>query len=434
MPEGAGESQELQIEAESNLSEMNRLLDKDDADHPEPTPKEKETPAPKDRKVRGEESVDDLELSLDDEEEPEPRLVDEDEDEDQLEQEEEPEEEQELRDSLKPQLLKDLEKEYPDILKKHKPLRNAIIRHEQFSQLFVDPRQAQEAVQLNEDYRGFENEILNGDPAKVIRSIQQTSEKGYKRFISGVLPALYDLDRATYSEVVFPVFANLLRKARVNGEASGNENLVRSTKHICSLIWPELKGGIPNFDSKRVEADPEIDSRAKEVEERERRYEMRVRTDFIGGIKGNNEKLLKKRIEKGLDPDNTLNSFLKASIIDKTMKDVQELMDEDVHFNRTMDHLLERGRRSGYSNEYKTRMIGTFIGRATQLIGPIRRRYFNQALGRVEKTKEGKAPPMRRPVGEAPSGGGKKIRSSEIDWASTSDLDIMNRTPKLKRK
>jgi len=126
-----------------------------------------------------------------------------------------------------------------------------------------------------------------------------------------------------------------------------------------------------------------------------------------------------------LDPNDALTPFLKASVVDKTIRDVQELMDEDSRFNRAMDNLFDKARRGGYSNEFKTRMIGTFLGRATQLIGPIRKRYLRQALGKTDK---GTKPPMRRSVGEGSAGakGGGEVRASEIDFATSSDMDILD--------
>ncbi len=145
------------------------------------------------------------------------------------------------------------------------------------------------------------------------------------------------------------------------------------------------------------------------------------------------EKLLRKRVDKGLDPNDALTAFLKASVIDKTMRDVQELMDEDSRFNRAMDGLLDKARRGGYKNEFKTRMIGTFLGRATQLIGPIRKRYLRQALGKIDK---GTKPPMRRQVGEGSAGakGGGEINASQIDFSQSSDMEILDGKATRKKK
>jgi hypothetical protein len=217
----------------------------------------------------------------------------------------------------------------------------------------------------------------------------------------------------------------LLGRARAIGESRGDQNLVHSVKHIAALIWPELKGNVPEIKKSVPVVDERLLERERQQQDREAKFEMRIRKEFVGGVKTIGEKLLRRKIERGLDPNNALTSFLKASIVDKTMKDIQDLLDEDTRFGRSMEALLVRAQRAGYSGEFKTRMIGTFLGRATQLIGPTRKRYLQQALG---KGSGGGTPAMRRQVGEAgaPGRSTTSIKAAEIDWEQSSDLDIIS--------
>ncbi|KKN65758.1 hypothetical protein LCGC14_0478030 [marine sediment metagenome] len=331
--------------------------------------------------------------------------------------------ESEFRAEGEPPLLREINKKFPKILKEIKPLRGVLFRENAYSQVFVDPQEATQAAQSLDDYREFERELMGGSTEKVLSAIKSTNADGFKRFVSTVLPVLQTLDAGLYSEVATPVVAAMLQRVAQTGKATGNKNLENSAKHIAGLIWPNLKGEVPETPRAPV-VDEAAVARDKAQDEREQTFELRVRKDFVGGVKGMSEKLLRKRVDKGLDPNDALSPFLKASVVDKTIRDVQELMDEDTRFNRAMDNLFDKARRGGYSNEFKTRMIGTFLGRATQLIGPIRKRYLRQALG---KSDGGKKPPMRRQVGEgAGTKGGAEVDASKIDFSLSSDMDILS--------
>ena len=338
----------------------------------------------------------------------------------------------EFREGIEPPLFRALMKESPDLFKKHKELRPILFREHAFTQIFPDPRDAAAALQAVDDTRELEDEILRGHPGKVLDAIKRTDERGYRRFMNGLLPALAESDASVYAEVTQPVLSNILRRAQRIGEARGDQNLVRSVKHLAALIWPEQRGEVPAAIKPPV-VDEETEARRHEIETREARYEMRVRRDFVGSVKSLGEKTLRRRIEKGLDPNKALSPFLKSSVINETMKEIQELMNEDLRFGRSMESLLARASRTGYPNEYKTRMIGTYLGRATQLIGPIRKRLLQQALG---KSGGGGKPPLRREVGEGSAGGRAPVslKGSEIDWERTSDLDIISGKAKKRGK
>lgn len=344
-------------------------------------------------------------------------------------------EEEELEASEQPQLLRDIEKKYPKLFKEFKPLRNVILRDSAFSQVFGSPREAAETAQLTEDYREFENELLSGNNEKVLTAIKATNVEGYKRFVTRFLPALQELDQNLYVEVTVPVLADVLSRAGQTGAARGDKNLVNSVKHIASLIWPSLKGEVP--DVPKVEkTSPELEERERKIAEREHRAELRDSTAFVSGVKDTCNRLLRKRIEKGLDPNNVLTAFLKNSVVEKAMKEVQELLNEDERFNSVMQRTFERARRGSYSNEYRTRMVGTFIGRASPLIGPIRKRLLNAALGKSDGGDGSGKLPVRRAVGEGSASGGRQtqLRAGDIDFSRSSDLDILSgkATPRKK--
>ena len=420
MPDTVTDSDDLAADAGDALGEMNNLLDedkaKDDVDDLLDD-KKKETDVDLSQGTGDDDEDDDK--KKDDKEEEEDEEEDEFLDED---------EEAELKASGEPQLVKEIEKKYPKLFKEFKSLRHTILRDGAFSQVFTTPREAAESAQLNEDYREFEQEILAGNNTKVLKAIADTSGEGYKRFVTSFLPSLQETDQNLYTQVTYPVVADVLRRVYETGVARGDKNLVNSSQHIASLIWPSHKGKIPELTTGPEKKNPELEERERRLQEKEKQLEQRDTQAFVGSIKGTSHRVLRKSIEKGLDPNNALSPFLKNSVVEKTMTEVQEMLNEDQRFNLVMQRTFDRARRSGFTNEYKTRMVGTFIGRAKQLIGPIRRRYLLAALGKAEKGEGSDKPPVRRAVGEGSAAGGRErtMKAAEIDFESSSDLDILS--------
>jgi len=416
------DSDDLAADAGDALSDMNKLLDEGGEGGESKEDEVKDT------------NVDDL-LSIGDEKKEEEVEKEEKEEEaDDLE--DEGDEEAELQATGESQLIKDVEKKYPKLFKEFKPLRSAVLRDGAFSQVFGTPREAAESAQLNEDFREFEHEILAGNNEKVLKAIKDTNADGYARFVSGFLPALQQQDEKAYTAVTSPVIADVLRRVAETGIARNDKNLVHSAKHIASLIWPSHKGQIPEFETAPDKRSPELEERERRLIEKERVLEQRDTNAFVGSVKGTSERLLRKRIEKGLDPNKVLSPFLKNSVVEKTMKEVQELMNEDPRFNLVMQRTFDRARRSGLSSEYRTRMVGTFIGRANQLIGPIRRRLLMAALGKVDRSEGEERPPVRRAVGEGSAAGGRErsLKASDIDFSRSSDMDILSGRAKPREK
>lgn len=416
------DSEDLAADAGNTLSDMNELLDDKGAEGKTEDVAEDEADVS---------DLDDLDVGDQGEEKEEPEDKDEEE-EDEL----ETEEEAELQASGESQLIKDIEKKYPKLFKEFKPLRSAVLRDGAFSQVFGTPREAAESAQLNEDFRVFEHEILSGNNEKVLKAIKDTNAEGYDRFVANFLPALQQQDEKAYTKVTLPIVADVLRRVAETGIARNDKNLVHSAKHIASLIWPSHKGAIPEFDTTPDKKSPELEERERRLVEKERALEHRDMSAFVGNVKGTSERLLRRRIEKGLDPNKVLTTFLRNSVIEKTMGEVQELLNEDQRFNLVMQKTFDRARRSGFSSEYRTRMVGTFIGRANQLIGPIRRRLLMAALGKADRNEGGERPPVRRAIGEGSASGGREraIKASDIDFGRSSDLDILSGRAKSREK
>lgn len=350
------------------------------------------------------------------------------------------EERDELAEAESPRLLKQLNAKYPKLLKEFPVLKDALAREQEFSEVFVTPEDAVQTYETMQHYRQFEEALYGEEPEFAIEVMRDTNVEGFNRFADSFLPTLAQLDSNAYSRIVSPAISQTLRKALAFGQAHQNQNLINAVAHIAATLWPEGKGKLPDAPQPRRMSDEER-IRTERLDERERQLNRQDEGRFINVVRTTTNRNLIQMVTKGLDPKNTLLPFLRDTVVEKTVAEIKHVLDVDESFGRAMHHLMQKARRSGYSDEFKTRMTGTYLARVKSLIGPVRQKYLNQALGVRTKTTtgangDGKIP-LRRSLGQAPPGsrtGGRAVRSSEIDFSRTSDLDILSGKASLKKR
>ncbi len=442
------EVSDLVNESGSNLELLNNLIDKKD-------------------EVVEEKPVDDTDVSETSEEDKQQNVDEPDVDEEvdqeleneeqsPIEEEEESEEEEALEDieeetdkrtSLEPPLFRELQKKNPELFKSPlgKQLRSALFREHKFSQVFTSIDEATEAAERVEDFQDFESSIMEGDATRFVGALGSTSKEALAKFVDNLLPALYQGDQKIYAKVTSKVITNALALAKKqgqtaikNGDTKRGTNLVNSVNHIANLIWPSLGGNLPEFPEDKET--PEIEAKKQELEEKERRFYQQAGDEFRKSVKSISIKLARKKILTGLDPNNSMPDFVKDSIVDKTLREIGELMDNDPQHAMAMQRLWSKAFKQGFPKELQAKLIRTYLSRASQLIGSTRRKYLAQATGKASTVPGGdkNKPPLRKPVGQSTSSGRQKAGgvpdSKEIDWSKTSTKDALAGKFTLKKR
>ncbi len=442
------EVQDLAKESGSNLDIMNNLLDKGgevDGDASVDGPEgggEEEDPADEPEALPAEEEI---EQELEHEEEPPAEEEEEVEEEEAL---DELEDEAGKKTSAEPPLFRELQKKNPELFKGPlgKQLRTSLFREHRFSQVFGSIEEATDAAARVEDFQEFEGSILEGDAKRFVGALAATNKQSLHKFVDNLLPALYEGDKDVYSKVTSKVLVNALGLAKQQGMAAikggddkRGKNLVNSVHQLANLIWPSLGGNLPEFPEEKE--NPEVSNKLKELEERERQFLQKAGGEFQKSVKGVSIKLARKKILAGLDPNNSLPDFVKDSIVDKTLREIGELMDSDPQHIASMQRLWQRAVKQGFPKELQAKLISTYLGRASQLIGPTRRKYLTQATGKPGAAASGddrNRPPLRKPVGQGATGGRQKTgtvpSSEDIDWRKTTPMDVLKGKVTLKKR
>ena len=338
------------------------------------------------------------------------------------------EEDEDIKEFLKTESpeYKDIVKKYPEFFKNFPSMRHIFFRMREMDRIFSSVEEAKEVVQRHDRLGELEQSILAGKADTLLKETQAADPKAFTRFAEDFLPQLYQTDKTTYNRAVYPIFVNALREASRAAEEHGNENLGKAANWMAYFLFN--KKSVAELPV-RSAADPEIEAERKALSERESRMVTQESQRFEGDTKQTGQKLLKREVTKGLDPDGVLPDFVKDAITERVMQRVGEMMDKDERHIAQMNALWKRAQQSGFSREAKARLVAAYYGRARQLVGPIRRQLVKDAVSKSSGKRGTSTTPQRGrtiPSGGSPRGqGGKSVDPKTVDWTKTSDADFM---------
>jgi hypothetical protein len=344
------------------------------------------------------------------------------------EKEEETEDEEEPIGSLV--TAKDLKEKYPDIFKKVPELKAVIYREQQYSQLFADPREAQEAATLAETFREIEGDVTAGNVEPLFTAVKKTNGVDFNKFAANVLPSLRKIDEQAFMKVIAVPFKQMLRTAYRAGRSKGNANLTNAAQHIHDFIFDNIDlDEKTDYEQPEAQANPDelkYKQKLQELDSRDHRnFKVSVDQEWIDGIA--------KDFSEGLDPKGEMTKWVKDKMIEDAIKEVNKQLTIDGRHQKSMEVLWRQAKASGYSAEAKARIVSAALARAKQLIPNVRMKLRREAFARGSRvdgnsgsSSGAKEKPTFRPSTSSSTGNSKpRQRSNPKSTADMSELDVI---------
>lgn len=319
-----------------------------------------------------------------------------------------------------------LKKDYKEIYKKIPELRGVLFREQEFTKIYHTIDDAKEASNLANTFIEFQKDIESGNAKTLLEATRELGKDSLKEFSSNFLPALAELDKDTYLEVVSPEFKRLLRAAL----RSDNEDIRQSAKNLNYFLWQttdvEKDEG---FTSKK--ADPREDK----ISQREKEIETREFTRFQSETVGVAVSRAKKIISNSLKDFNLSNLTLNH-LTDEIYKRTIKTLDGDVRYNGEITNKWKKAKADGYSTEGKESIINAFLSRAKVAIPKHRQAVLAESKvsgNQPEKKKDATRISGSNSLGKSGQPVGK-VDAKKIDWNATSERDLLDGKPPVLRK
>lgn len=334
--------------------------------------------------------------------------------------EEEKEEEEKEEDEEKPKesLVKAIDKKYPGVFKDFPELRKNFFLAREYQEVFPDIDSAKEAVENNQILHAFEEQILEGDSSLLLGSIIKEGGDVANRFVENLLPTLFKTSKEHYVKATRPLVAELLQDALNIGEANKDKNLINAAKVLSKQIFGTYE--LPKFARKDDEEEKKVTAN-KNKEQQEKFNEFR--SEFFVDA----EDEVRDLIRVGFDPDKVLPDFVRKSALDSIYEELNSILTKDgTHMARIQNMWTKvplNDRRA--LKAHKERMITTLLSRAKTEIPALKKKYLNEALGRLNRKPktETKNIPHGTPPGRKK--GNEKITMKEVREKNLTEDDIL---------
>lgn len=388
----------------------------------------------------GEEEIVEDEKPVAKKEDKEPAEVDEgDEDEEEAEKpaakDEKPEDEDKIAAKEDLASIRALKKDYPDIFKKHPQLRVAIAEHRQFRDMFSTLDEAREATEAQNNLSDLREQIIDKtDFGFFLDEISKADAPAAARLVRKVLPAVLERSKDLYYEITEEPIQQFIHAAYSRASKNNDKNLMHSAMYLWRFLGkdgnPAPKPMGPSV------ADQEFERKVAD-------FEGRKFQDASGTVNRDIQSGLVGLIEHAIDPNKSLKETTKTALVAQLVRDIDKEVASDPNHMTRVNRLWANARRSSYAQGHTSRIISAYLERAKQLL-PKHARKVREELNISDAKANGNSPkPVQRrdssPAARPMSGGQaspKTIRDTnprQIDWAKTSDEDILSGKARLRK-
>lgn len=344
-----------------------------------------------------------------------------------------------------------LKEKYPDILKTFPALRDVYYREKAYSELFPTMEDARAASEDSESFGNIRRGVLEGNLNNFFSAVKEASPESLDKIAGNILPTLNRISPELHEKATIPLLENLVRAvyregARFGDSEQGN-NFRNSALWIAQFLFGEGSNDIVSGKKSLVPI-PDAKSPVTEQQKELDRIKGERASEFLTSTEQGIFSSLKDKImERGfqnklkIDPDGVMTDFMKTTIADRIMQEVQSTLAKDPAHMRYMKGLWTKANEAGYTSDWKSRITNAYLERAKSLVPAIRNRLVAEALGTGAALNNKKLDASKKLAkrvepgngGQAPNGKAKVYNAKQIDYRKTSDMDILNDNVTLRK-
>lgn len=333
---------------------------------------------------------------------------------------------------------------YPDIFKKFPSLRDVYFREREFSEIYNSVSEAREASENSSQLAELRGEVLSGSADKLFNTINTADKAALGKLAGNVLDSLYKISPDLHWKATVPLLENVVKSFYSEGQRKQDETYINSALWLAEYLFNDPQVATGQKTLLPPKTDSKLDDERKRLEDDRKKYDESKDLDFrIGVVESYSSELKKLVLERGqgnrpkLDPDGNFSQFIKDSIQEKTIAEVDRQMTEDKAHIKYMNSLWQRAKTEGYRGDWKAKIISASLARAKPLVASVRAKYVSEALGTSSAINNQKGEKLqkaasRKELSSKSVPDNKPIDPRKVDWNKTSDMDILNGTVSYK--
>lgn len=327
-------------------------------------------------KAKADEKLDDADNEKDEEEDEEGKEKEEVDELAELEEElKEPDEEQ--LELVTPVRRSEILKKFPTIFKEFPYLEKAYYREQQFTERFPTMKDADDAVASTKTLQAFESDLLAGNTEKMLRAAK-TEPKSFAKVVDNYMSTLATVDKDAYHHVLGNVISHTIASMVQEARKSNNEALQNAAAILNQFIFatsdyvPPKQLAVPDDDKN--------DPRAKDLEEREKKFESDRFNATSSELMTKVQNSFKSTIDAHIDPKDSMGEYVKRNAVRDASEKLEELIKKDSRFKTIVDKLWDKARKENYSKPTVDAVKSAYLSKARTLLPAVIKQARNTAL------------------------------------------------------
>ena len=299
--------------------------------------------------------------------------------------------------------FKDIKGKYPQFFKDFPDLKHAFFREQQFSEIFPTVEDARKAAEIETAYADITAAVVSGDAVKFLSELRSEGDDAIKSFSSNFLPAVKELNKDLYFDIVAPQVQQFIKNVYQHGERGKDDNVKNAAKIVHKMLfggaYEDIEGEVNLVNGDRGKRD-------ETVERDKANYFAGKYKELSSEVSKNCYEALDTEISKGLE-DLSKQPGLRKIIAKEVRSKILEEMDKDALYLGRMNATWKKEQRNGFSGANKNAFLTLFLAKARTLIPKVRAEVRKETLGKSDGKESDKKEPNRISGGNEHKGGSK---------------------------
>lgn len=311
-----------------------------------------------------------------------------------------PEEDLELtaEDLITPVRRKEILAKYPDLFKTFPYLEKAMYREQQYTEILPSLEDAKLAVEKSNRLDVFEDSVLKGSTATVLKSVKESDPKAFGKIVDSYLDDLRNVDQAAYAHVITSTMKQLITGMVGEARKINSEELGKAAVIVNQFLFGRSEFTPPEKFTKEEPVNEEA-----EQLKTERMQFVQERLDAtINDLGSRTDNAIKSTININIDPKNLMTPYVKKNAINDAFQEVDRIIRSDTRFQAMKNKLWERAMQSNFSKVATDQIKNAYLSYAkTVLPAAIKKARIEALKGmgkRVDDTPENESRNRKGPV------------------------------------
>lgn len=273
---------------------------------------------------------------------------------------------------------------YPDIFKKFPALDHIIQREHAFAEVFPTVSDARNAKTEVGNFKQFQDELLSGDIAGVLKSVKSANPNAFTKITDGLLDTLMKVDSNSHLGITARVTKGILNHVHQTASQQLKRDPNNKQAQQLQIASELLHESIFNTS----EVTPFNEQKQTETENPEAVKLKKDRADFdnvrfqaaFNTVANSVSGTLTKAVERDIDIKNLLPPYVKTRVVKEVMGELDRQLMTDTRFKNVIDKLWQRARENNFNDENLNHIKSALKEKAKTILQPIMRAKKGEAL------------------------------------------------------